>query len=167
MKINFKNSIASICLGILIITGCSKEDNPITNLLTAKMTATVKGESWSATTQTAAKTASTITIAGTQISTSLTSSIISITINGITADSYNVGVTGKICTATYTPNASSPSKSYLSSSGTVKISEINTSKKTISGTFSFTCIDGILTSDSVVIKNGSFSGIGYTEPTGR
>ena len=162
MNAKFKIGIISICFGALMIVGCSKKDaNNISNILTEKMSATIDGKAWDASVKKTVKNTQGFIITGTQVNSSLVSSIVAIQIFGTTTGTYNVVAVTNNCAATYTPDLTQPSNSFASSTGTVHLSEVNTSNKTISGTFSFECID--LSLKSVSITNGTFTALSYTE----
>ena len=169
MNAKLKIGIVSICFGALMIVGCSKKDsNNISNILTAEMGATIDGKAWNATLRETVKSSIGFVITGTQakLPPELSSTVI-ITINGTTKGTYSAELltTSKKCAATYTPDiVNNPSYSFGSISGSVIITEINTTNKTISGTFSFDCTN---LSKSISITSGKFTGIGYTEVSGK
>jgi hypothetical protein len=157
MNAKMKISITLMSLGLLMICGCKKDSDT----LGTKYSADINNLAWNAGVRVTVKNDDGFIITGTQISSSLTSSTLVIKIFGFSEGVYNVVASGNNCAAVFTPNVSSPSDSYASVTGTVDLTEINTSEKTISGTFSFTCVN--LSVDTKTITNGSFTGLRYTE----
>ena len=163
---NMKVSIASFCLGVLMFVSCSKDSNTPT-LLSASSSATIDGVAWSnplLVPPFAVKTSTGFTITMSSLSGIITSTLI-VELFGSVTGTYDATIvsTGNKCTAVYTPNISTPTDTYASTIGKVNVTEINTTNKTISGTFSFTC-----TNTSLAIKtisNGKFTNAKYTELT--
>jgi len=157
---NLKFCIASLCLSAMLVTGCSKDS---TSVLSTKMSATVDGVAWSATVPLAVKSSYGFVITGTQASLAGSTSTLVITLKGTTTGTYTLIATTNNCVATYTPSILAASDSYASlTSGTVNLTEINTTDKTITGTFSFpSCSNTAL--KSVAITNGKFTDLKYTD----
>jgi hypothetical protein len=160
MGTNMKIGLITLGLALLMAAGCKKDDNA----LTTKMTATINGKSWVSTIRVTVKNDAGFIITATQVNSSLVTSELIIRINGFTSGTYNVIASSNNCLATYTPDVTNASKSYVSATGIVTVTDINTSDKTISGTFEFTCSN--LSLEMVPITNGSFTGLKYTETSG-
>jgi hypothetical protein len=159
MNTKIKISIASLCLGMLIVVGCKKDSSSPS----VKMSAKIDNVAWNSTLRVTVKNDKGFVITGTQVSPSFVSSSLVIQIFGYSTGTYNVLALSNNCAADYSPNTSI-SNSFLSVSGTVNLTEVNTSNKTISGTFSFICTN---LSQTFTITDGSFNGLIYTESTGN
>jgi len=155
MKIGF------LTLGLLALlaTGCKKDDDD--NVILTKMTANIDGKAWTSTTRVTVKNNTGFVITAQQISTTLVTSSLVININGSTPGKYEVGLSGKGCLATYIPDVTNASDSFISATGSVELTEVNTSDKTISGTFSFKCAK--LSLLAIDITNGTFTKMKYTD----
>lgn len=159
MNRRFKFSLVSLGIAMILFTGCKKDDDD--NVVLTKMTANIDGKAWTSTTRVTVKNNTGFVITAQQISTTLVTSSLVININGSTPGKYEVGLSGNSCLATYMPNVSTASDSYISATGSVELTEVNTSDKTISGTFSFKCAKlSLLTVD---ITNGTFTKMKYTD----
>lgn len=138
----------------LIFTTCSEDD--IDEVL-ADMTASIDGEDWESVTRvTVLKDDSFIITA-----TTLTGETLVITILGNTEDEYSITTSEYGFTAVYKESAStSTDDAYAAYSGTVELTEVNTSSKTISGTFSFKMLKGVST--TIEVTDGEFNDLNYT-----
>lgn len=162
-----KVSIASFCLGVLMFVGCSKDNNSPT-ILSASSSATIDGVTWSnplLVPPFAVKTSTGFTITMSSISSSTVTSTLIVQLFGTVTGTYDATIitTGNKCTAVYTPNILTPTDTYASTIGKVSVTEINTTNKTISGTFNFTCANTSLVTKT--ISNGKFTNVKYTEST--
>lgn len=147
----------------LTFMGCeeAKDALPI-----GKMEATIDGSAWEAITRVAILESGFFTITGT----STNGDIISIIIRGNTEGTYELdvstsGVDAKVA-GFYKPAATNDdSESYIISSATVVLSDVNTSDKKISGTFAFEATRAEITADTtnVAVTNGIFEDVKYTE----
>jgi len=155
MKAKARIGLISLCLGLLMVVGCSKD-----SILPVKMKATIDGASWTSTAQVTNKNSTGFIITGTSLLSGTTSTL-AITILGSTMGTYNVVATSNICAAVYTPNLTSTTNTYASTSGKVILTEVDASSKKISGTFQFTCRNTSL--DEVSITSGEFTDLTYTE----
>jgi hypothetical protein len=160
MGTNLKISMVTLGMTIILVTGCKKDSN---NVLVTKMKATIDGTEWNTTARATVKNDNGFIITGTHVSTTLVTSTLVINISGHTTGTYNVIGTSNNCLATYTPVVSNASESFISITGTVNLTEINTSDKTISGTFEFSCLN---LEQIVEITGGSFTDLSYTESSG-
>ena len=159
MKLGFR--IFVFCITVLMISACKKDSN---NLIT-KLSASINGETWNSAIRITVKNDAGFIITATRVNTSLVTSELAIRINGFSTGTYNVIATSNNCLATFTPNVSEATKSYVSATGTVVLTEVNTGDKTISGTFEFVCAN--LSLETITITNGSFEGLSYTETSGN
>lgn len=175
-----------------ILSSCSKDDDDgDDNSLFGKMTATVDGASWASTLRASNlnKSTSTISIIGypataqellelTNPSIDLLKSkgnVILLTIRGIEAKEYKVttGISDASedaqgdCMIVYkkTSDASSGGNSYyVAYEATITITEIDTDKKQISGTFTGKLVNGLLSNNGVLeVTNGVFEDLTYIE----
>lgn len=151
-----KIGFITLGLALLMTAGCKKDSN----ILISKMTASINGDSWASTGQVTVKNDKGFVITGTQINNSLETSTLVLKINGFTTGTYNVISTTNSCLATYTPKVTDATDSYISVTGTITLTEVNTSDKTISGTFEFYCTN--LSIQIAQITNGRFTGLKYT-----
>lgn len=158
-KIQYKWFILSFA--IILIASCKKDGND----LITKLTATIDGKSWVSTLRVTAKNDNGFIITASNINTSLVTSELIIKINGANSGTYSVIAASNNCLATYTPDISQSSKSFVSATGSVTLTDVDTKNKTISGTFEFVCTN--LSLETVQITNGSFSGLSYTETSGN
>jgi len=137
--------------------GCKKDSN----ILTTKMSATIDGKNWNSTTRVTVKNSTGFIITAQQVSTTLVTSSLVVRIGGFNTGTYNVIATNNTCLGTYTPNIETATESYISATGTVNLTEVNTGDKTISGTFEFTCAN--LSLQTVSVASGSFKDLKYQE----
>lgn len=138
-----------------IFSNCDKDE--INN---ASMAAQVDGSGWSALTRVTVLKNNKFIITGTSAS----GTVINITIFGITTGTYKLTLDSLTVqfSGLYQPSATSPAEdNYISKSGTVVISEINTSDKKISGTFEFAAKK--LSGEEKSITNGEFNYLKYSE----
>jgi hypothetical protein len=159
MNTKKKYIVIALSVGILMVTACKKDSN----LLPIKMSATIDGQAWNSSIQVTARNNTGFVITGTQVSTSLVTSTLLIRINGFTTGTYSVVAISNNCLATYTPNIDNATSSFFSATGTVNLTEVNASDKTISGTFEFNCFDSA--PKLVTITKGSFTQLKYQEKT--
>jgi hypothetical protein len=139
--------ITAIC-GMFI--GCSKDDN---GGLKASMSAQINSTDWNTASRVTLKYNDRFVITGS----ALDGETLEITIYGSTEGTYQgLLQCGAIYKATL---GTSLSDAYVAVSGTVELTNVNTSSQEISGTFSFTLTR--LTS-TITVTNGSFSNLKYT-----
>lgn len=151
-----KFTFLSVFAILLIFTGCNKDE-----IFEASMKATVGGNSWSAVTRVTKKTNNKFIITGT----SSDQKVIVLTVYGVSEGTYELSAGMDSVdfqfTAVYQPEASSPSENnYVSKSGTIKITEVDSENQRISGSFNFvaTKVD-----ETIEVTNGSFSDLKYSE----
>jgi hypothetical protein len=153
-----KLSALSLCLGSFLFAGCNKDNS----VISSKVTATIGGSSWTSIAA-AKKTSTSFIISGTQLSSSLVTSELVITIKGLTTGTYKLSVlpVSTECLATYTPNILKPLVTYASTTGTVTLSEIDTDNQTISGSFNFTCANTSV--ETLSVESGKFTDVKYVD----
>ncbi len=162
--------ITTIMLSILLaITSCKKDNNDDNNIITnATMTATIDNNTWTSVTRVTKhyKNTSKFIITGTSVS----GEVIVITIKGDQVGHYTSSASIDSASAqvgcVWQPDASSPTTdNYLSKSGTVDISSVDTASLKISGTFKFDLIktDSLGYQTAKTITDGKFSDLSYSE----
>ena len=141
---------------VLLISAC-KKDNP------ASMKATIDGTSWTTVTRVTKHFASTsmFTIVGT----SAAGDVVDITIRGDEEGNYSSSTSIDSASAQvgaiYKPDASAATTDFfISTSGSVSITEINEDDQTISGTFSFTMSK---MTETKSITSGEFKNLKYSD----
>ncbi len=152
---------------IAIISSCKKDDNTIqdTLLSTASMTAKVNDTVWSAATRITKHFASSnkFVISGT----STDGQVIVITVMGDATGTYTsstaIDSLSAQVGAVWQPDASSPTtNNYVSQSGTVTLSTVDTQNKKVSGTFSFDLVNTNLSTQKSITE-GKFTDLSYSE----
>ncbi|MBN2681717.1 MAG: hypothetical protein JXR58_04365 [Bacteroidales bacterium] len=141
---------------LILISSCNKDD-----VFEASMSASIDGTSWSAVTRVTKKTNGKFIITGT----STDQKVIVLTVYGVNEGTYELSAGMDSVdfqfSAVYQPEASSPSENnYLSKSGTIKISKLDTENQRISGTFNFSATK---LSETITISNGEFKDLKYSE----
>lgn len=139
----------------LIMGSCKKDSDSVT-----KMGANIDGKNWNAgLLRLTNLTGNVFSIVGT----SLTGEVLEITINGNTPGVYELNLTKQECLAIYKKGGinTSPSDFFTSVSGKVNLTKVDLANKKISGTFDFNCAQ--LSLQTVIVSNGSFNDLSYTE----
>jgi hypothetical protein len=149
------NKIVFFTLFAVVLMGCNKES--LQNLA-PNMSATIDEDSWTSLTR-----ASILTDDGISITASSTSGeTLILTILGDSAGIYDLNLTSAKCGAVYKETLSqSTSDAWVSSSGQINLTEVNTSDKKISGTFHFQMKQD-LSSTVIEISDGVFNNLKYT-----
>ncbi|OFX17577.1 MAG: hypothetical protein A2033_04550 [Bacteroidetes bacterium GWA2_31_9] len=152
-----------LILSIISLTFMScKKDDPITpqDIITnASMTAKIDGATWSSFTRVTVQKSGMFSIIGT----SSEGQVIDVTVKGITVGDYNFSVTmdsaSAQCGSIYKPSVNNNDSTFISKSGQVKITSIDTEKKLVSGSFNF-----IVTKLDIdkIITEGKFQDLQYT-----
>jgi len=154
--------IISALLTIIFATSCTKEiAEEIAPMVTsASMTATINDTTWTSLTRVTKHYSNThlFLITGTDAN----GKVIAITIRGDQKGTYtsstSIDSLNAQVGAVWKPN----SNEYLSNSGTVTITDINTTDLKISGTFSFNIVNSANLSDAIEVKNGKFTNLTYS-----
>ena len=147
--------IFNILLLAVVIFSCSKDDGSI---FKASMSAVIDDEEWNAITRVTILEEGKFIITGT----SLNGKILAITIGGTTEGIYELSLTSAMAGAVYKESATtSTADAYVSATGEVNLTDVNNSKKRISGTFSFIAIRNL--TNTINITDGEFKDLLYTE----
>lgn len=148
--------IVPFLLVSIILSSCSLEK--IIDELSPDMTANIDGKAWQANAQYTQIESNTFIITGTTIN----GETLVITTFGTSEDVYELNLGSAGCAAVYKESAeSSEDDTYIGATGTVVISSVNTTQKTINGTFTYTVVRGI--DDMITISDGQFKDLKYTE----
>lgn len=139
-------------------TACDNDENPspIINP-TAKLTCKIDGVSWTAITRVSTLTQGSFVINGS----ALTSDALNVTIVGETTGTYTLGTMQYGMSATYSPIASNTDSVYQAINGSAVLSEVNTTDKKITGTFSFNAVNVKNLSLTKSITEGVFTVLRY------
>lgn len=150
--------IFTILTSALLITAnsCTKDDQEeIKEAVLGTMNASIGGVEWTADAPVAVVSNDRITVTGIGKKQSIT-----LTIETTTTGNYKIAP-NSITGAVYIANTDSAStKTYVSTSGTLTISDINTKSKRVSGSYVFKAFTPDL-KDSVTISNGQFTYVKY------
>ncbi len=140
--------------GILLILSCSKDDD---DSGAPFMGASIDGSDWKTITRITVLEDEKFVITGT----ALNGETIVITIFGTTEGTYELNITSAGCGAIYKESVgTSTEDAYVSVTGEVQLTQVNTSAQEISGTFSFTVARALL--NTKTITNGTFQNLAYT-----
>ena len=123
---------------------------------TPGFTAKIDGTTLTPTTLTAQNASGFITITAMQTAATSAKAVIIIMPDDITPGTYSLTESGTY-QATYAGGSGMSGSIYLSSSGTLVITEHNTTTKTIKGTFQFTGVDALGAAADVQVTAGSFT----------
>ena len=148
--------ILFLFVAALVIFSCSKDDDG--NIFKASMSALIDDEEWNAVTRVTILEEGKFIITGT----SLNGKILTVTIGGTTEGIYELSLSSAMAGAVYKESASmSIEDAYVSATGEVNLTDVNNSKKRISGTFSFIAIRNL--TNTINITEGEFKDLLYTE----
>jgi hypothetical protein len=140
----------------IAISSCSKDDDG--NIFKASMSALIDDEEWNSVTRLTILEEGKFIITGT----SLNGKILTVTIGGTTEGIYELSLSSAMAGAVYKESASmSTADAYVSATGEVNLTDVNNSKKRISGTFSFIAIRNL--TNTINITEGEFKDLLYTE----
>jgi hypothetical protein len=144
-----------ILLLAVIIFSCSNDDGSI---FKASMSALIDDEEWNSLTRITILEEGKFIITGT----SLDGKVLAITIGGTTEGIYELSLTSAMAGAVFKESATtSTADAYVSVTGEVNLTDVNNSKKRISGTFSFIAIRNL--TNTINITDGEFKDLLYTE----
>ena len=142
-------------VAVLIFISCSKDEDG--NTVQPSMSALIDDEQWNAITRVTILEDGKFIITGT----SLSGKTLTITIFGTTEGKYELNLTSATTGAVYKESVSLTAEdAYISATGEVDLTEVNTSKKKISGTFSFIVIRNL--TNTINITDGEFTSLSYT-----
>jgi hypothetical protein len=152
--------VVLLMVSVLVLGSCQKIKD---ELLSSEMTATLDGSDWVANKRVTTLKDNIFTINGNAAD----GTSLSIIIDGSDEGVYSINILEpKNCTAIYKETLSSTSEdAFVALRGEATVTEINTSKKEISGTFSFVFKKAELSfsADSVIVTNGVFKNLNYLE----
>lgn len=150
-----KKVIIAVVTILLVLISCTKDDNGI--LVLPTMSALIDGEQWVSITRVTVLENDKFIITGT----STTGQTLVITIFGTSEGLYELNMTSIKTGAVYkeTPGTSAED-AYASITGEVNLTDVDTSKKRISGTFQFLVTRNLL--NSFNITDGEFTNLFYT-----
>ena len=139
----------------LIIISCTKDESG--NIVLPAMSALINGVEWTTLTRVTVLEESKFIITGT----STTGKSLVITIFGTSEGLYNVTLIPPGAAAVYKESVSPTTEdAFFSATGEVNLTNVDTSKKRISGTFSFIVVRNF--TNTVNITQGKFSNLLYT-----
>lgn len=150
-----KNRLIGVVFSFILLSfvSCDK----IEEALNFGMSANIDSEKWVSVTRLTVLNNNKFTITGT----SANGKILVITIDGNTTGTYTLNplISKTQCGCTYKESISAASTDwYLGSLGTVNLTEVNTTNKTISGTFEFTLVN---LSSIKSVTGGEFKNLSY------
>ncbi len=150
-----KKVILSLVTILLIIISCSKDDDG--NIVLPTMSAIVGDEEWVTITRVTVLENGKFIITGTSVS----GKSLVITIYGSSEGLYELNTTSVKAGAVYKESVSASAEdAYISITGEVNLTDVDTSKKRISGTFEFLVTRDVL--NAFVISEGEFTNLFYT-----
>ncbi len=148
--------VVYIIIVILFFAGCKKDEEG--NIIWPTMTALIDDDEWSAATRLTILEEGKFIITGT----SLDTRSLSITIIGTTEGKYELNLTSAKVAAVYKESINITTEdAYVSVTGEVNLTDVNNSKKTISGTFSFIMVRNL--TNTINITEGEFKNLTYAE----
>jgi hypothetical protein len=141
----------------VLLFSCSQLDEVKNSL--PSMQANIDNIEWNSATRVTTLMNENFTITGT----ALNGQIIIINVFGDQEGVYNLNTESVKCAAVFKESATtSTDDAYAAVSGKVEITEVNTSKKKISGSFEFNLRKGTDLQSAKTITNGTFSNLKYT-----
>jgi hypothetical protein len=144
-----------VMLAVLLFIGCTKDEEG--NIIWSAMSALIDDEQWNAAKPVAVLEEGKFIINGT----ALNGKSISITIFGTAEGKYELNLNATQVAALYKESINITAEdAYASATGEVELTDVNSSKKTISGTFSFIVIRNL--TNTINITEGEFSNVIYT-----
>lgn len=159
-------------MAFFALGSCKKDDDEITQALTASMSATINSideidqttvtgsKDWSSITRVSIMKGDVITITATELSIVSTPDIINVTINGSTEGTYKLGIQDAAaqCACVLSTKYNDANVVFTSTSGTVVLTKVDKSAQIISGTYEFWLYSGGVWK---TITNGKFENIKY------
>lgn len=155
MKKNNVLLFAFLCC-VISVPSCTKDDQEeIKEAVIGTMNASIAGVEWIADAPVGVVASDRITVTGVGSKKSIT-----LTIETTKTGNYKIS-TNSITGAVYVANTDSAStKTYISTEGTLTVSDINTKSKRISGSYVFKAYTPNL-KDSVTVSSGQFTNLKY------
>jgi hypothetical protein len=144
-----------IILVVLLFIGCTKDEEG--NIIWSTMSALIDNEEWNAAKPLGVLEEGKFIINGT----ALNGKSISITIFGTTEGKYELNLNATQVAAVYKESINITTEdAYISVTGEVDLTDVNNSKKSVSGTFSFIVVRNL--TNTVNITEGEFANVIYT-----
>jgi hypothetical protein len=148
-----------VFVAVLFFIGCSKDENG--NIVLPGMSALIDGEEWNTVTRITVLEDGKFIITGT----SLAGKSLSITIFGTAEGKYELNLTSANVAAVYKESVNLTTEdAYVSVTGEADLTDVNTSDRKISGTFSFILVRNL--TKTISITEGEFTNLAYAE-TGK
>ena len=146
--------ILGLLFVLVIVLSCSNDDEESG---APYMSAVIDGSDWKPITRVTVLDEDKFVITGV----TLTGETLVITILGTAEGVYELNLTAVQCGAVYKETAgTSTEDAYVSATGEVELTNVNSSKQEITGTFSFTVAKGVL--NTKTITEGTFRNLAYT-----
>ena len=144
-----------IIVTVLFFIGCTKDEEG--NIVWPSMSAVIDNEEWNTVTRVTVLEEGKFIITGT----SVTGKSLSITIFGTTEGKYELNLTSANVAAVYKESVNMTTEdAYVSVTGEVDLTDVDTSKKKISGTFSFILVRNL--TNTINVTEGKFTSLTYT-----
>lgn len=149
------NKVLIIIVTILLLIGCTKDEEG--NIIWPAMSAVIDDVEWNSATRVSVLEEGKFIITGT----ALNGKSLSITVFGTTEGVYQLNLTSIKVAAVYKESINITTEdAYISVTGEVELTEVDTSKKKISGTFSFIVVRNL--TETINITDGEFTNLTYT-----
>ncbi len=156
MKKNLLQITLFVSAIFLINNSCTKEDQEeVKEAVAGTMNADIAGVAWTADAPVGNVSSDRITVTGVG-----TKKSIALTIEGVATGTYNISISSITGGVLVTNTDSATTKTYVSKSGKIVISDINTTSKRISGFYDFKAFSTNL-KDSVTVSSGQFTNLKY------
>jgi hypothetical protein len=144
-----------IMLAVFLFIGCTKDEEG--NIIWSTMSALIDDEEWKAAKPVGVLEEGKFIINGT----ALNGKSLNITIFGTAEGKYELSLNATQVAAVYKESINiTPEDAYISATGDVDLTEVNSSKKLISGTFSFIVLRNL--TNTINITEGEFTNVIYT-----
>ena len=147
--------LITIIAAILFFIGCTKDEEG--KIIWPTMSAEIDGVEWNSATRVSVLEEGKFIITGT----SLDGKSLSITVLGTTEGLYQLNLTSAQVAAVYKESINMTTEdAYVSVTGEVELTDVNTSSKKVSGTFSFVVVRNL--TNTINITEGEFTNLTYT-----
>jgi hypothetical protein len=144
-----------IIIVVIFFIGCTKDEEG--NIVWPTMNALIDNEEWNTATRVTILEEGKFIITGT----SLDGKSLSITIFGTSEGKYELNLTSTQVAAVYKESINMTTEdAFISVTGEVDLTEVNNSKKSISGTFGFIVVRNL--TNTINITEGEFTNVIYT-----
>jgi len=161
---NIKGLLFVCALLSAAMFSCKKDSDDVEASMGAKIyTVNLENDTinWSAVTRVTVLKNEIFTITGTSLNADLSNDVLAITVNGINPDTYTLNPLGleTECGCVYTTKFNGSTAAFVSTAGTVVLTNVDTKNKRISGTYEFSVLSGDVTK---TITKGTFENLKYT-----